>query len=133
MAIHRKLTQEELEKNSAVFHQWRNGGEHLPHFLRDFHDQKDLFKFLFDRALEQYKEDPNPFHVTQNMSWVDGHLYTIDHFLWLMAEFGYTLQKSKKAIAFNDPEETIREFTNEQRKQMAEVLMSGIKKQEEEL
>lgn len=53
-----------------------------------------------------------------------------DKILWLMAEFGYTLQKSKKQIAFNNPEETIREFTNEKRKQMAEVLISGLNKKE---
>ena len=113
-----------MRKNSVAFRQWRNGGEHLPHFLRDFHDQKDLFKFLFNRAIKDYEEEPSTQHITQNMSWVDGHVFTIDYFLWLMAEFGYTLQKSKKAIAFNDPEETVREFTNEQRKKMAEVLMS---------
>lgn len=129
MAIHRELNEEELKTNLAVFRHWRNSGQHLPHFLRDFHDQKDLFKFIFHIAKQDYENDPAPRHIAQNMSWADGHVFAVDYFLWLMAEFGYTLQKSKKQIAFNDVEETVKTFTKEQKEQMAKVLMSGLNKE----
>lgn len=32
----------------ADFDRWRREGQYLPEFMRDFHDQKDLFKALQD-------------------------------------------------------------------------------------
>ena len=68
----------------------------LPERLRDFHDQKDLFKsmhYLYQDG-EGAKDKPN---------WVDGHVYVIDWFLWFMASRGYTLQKTRKqGIEFKD-------------------------------
>lgn len=61
-------------------------GLHLPEFLKDFHDQKQIFKEI----QEWGKNTPNNF--------VDNHIYTIDFFLNYMAQKGYKLQKirSKK-------------------------------------
>jgi len=85
MAV-KPLTMEEYHEMKA----WLKAGKHLPSFMRDFHDQKDLFKTVggYDR------DDPYP-----DISWIDGHTYTIDRFLWWMAAHGYTLQKcrAKKA------------------------------------
>lgn len=78
----RELSMDNLQK-------FLESGEYLPVNMRDFHDQKNLFKsmhFLF-------RENEN----TENMpSWINGHIYTIDWFLWFMASRGYTLQKSRK-------------------------------------
>jgi len=30
-----------------------NNGNHLPEFLKDFHDQKDLFKAIVERAIDE--------------------------------------------------------------------------------
>jgi|SRR5688572_5166333 len=62
----------------------------LPDFMRDFHDQKDLFKAIY----ELYSGAENK--ISSN--WVDSHIFTIDFFLWFMAKHGYRLQrfKSKK-------------------------------------
>ncbi|MDY6885039.1 MAG: hypothetical protein SWL02_14835 [Pseudomonadota bacterium] len=68
---------------------WLDRGEHLPEQLRDFHDQKNFFKsmhFLQASESENFRE----------ISWRDGHVYTIDRFLWFMATRGYTLQKTRK-------------------------------------
>jgi hypothetical protein len=69
--------------------QFLNDGKHLPDFLKDFHDQKDIFKFL-----HSYFNKPSG--IGFNMpTWVDGQIYTIDHFLFFMGAMGYTLQKSR--------------------------------------
>lgn len=75
--------------------QWVKSGEYLPKFLRDFHDQKDFFKFMHSvyRDNDPKGEMPN---------WATGHIYVIDWFLWFMATRGYTLQKSRKKLRYMD-------------------------------
>jgi len=68
---------------------WLDNGEHLPVMLRDFHDQKDLFKAM--HCLYESKENENQFKDHPN--WVNGSIYIIDWFLWYMAGRRYTLQK----------------------------------------
>ena len=71
-------------------------GKHLPKKLRDFHDQKEFFKSM--HLLHQGNEGAD-----KNPSWVQGHIYIIDFFLWFMAARGYTLQKTrKKGVDFYD-------------------------------
>lgn len=66
-------------------------GEHLPHFMRDFHDQKELFKSIH----EAYRLEP-----TSMPNWTQAHIYTVDWFLWYMGQRGYTLQKSRAKVKF---------------------------------
>jgi hypothetical protein len=81
------------------FKKWRESGRHLPSFMRDFHDQKDIFK-----AMLNYFYDAERMPVT----WQDGHVFTVDWFLWFMAAHGYTLQKSRaKCDNFVDLQKTI--------------------------
>lgn len=89
----------------------------VPKFMRDFHDQKDLFKAI--HALYSKNEDNK---IPGN--WVDNHIFTIDFFLWFMAQHGYRLQKfkSKKFQQF-DIHETIEHFNNERRR----IVMSTLK------
>lgn len=68
--------------------EWLKSYEFLPLFMRDFHDQKDLFKAMHDRVQTESK-----------VSWVDGHCYVIDVFLWFMARRGYTLQKTRTKLS----------------------------------
>jgi hypothetical protein len=74
---------------------WLKSGEHLPKFMRDFHDQKDLFKTIHTLYRENEDAEKKP-------NWVDGHIYVIDWFLWYMASRGYTLQKSRKQVDFKE-------------------------------
>ncbi|WP_396180193.1 hypothetical protein [Flavobacterium sp.] len=81
------------------FKKWREQGRHLPSFMRDFHDQKDIFKAML-----------NYFSNAEDMpvNWQDGHVFTVDWFLWFMAAHGYTLQKTKaKCDDFHDLSVTI--------------------------
>jgi hypothetical protein len=82
---------------------WLKSGEYLPDFMRDFHDQKDLFKTMHSlyRDNERAHEMPH---------WCAGHEYVVDWFLWYMASRGYTLQKSRKKIQFR-PRTTWRDGT----------------------
>ena len=72
---------------------WLESGKYLPDMLKDFHDQKTLFKAMHSlyRDAEQVDRMPN---------WVDGQIYTIDWFLWFMASRGYTLQKSRTKLDY---------------------------------
>ena len=91
----------ELEK-------YMDENKNLPDFMVDFHDQKDLFKAIY----EQYRNG-NAKELLENVKWVDAHCFTIDVFLWWMGIHGYKLQKIRsKKVDFNDPIETIDYYTN---------------------
>lgn len=83
---------------------WLESGAHLPKFMRDFHDQKDLFKTIDRRVLNTSADKIN---------WVDAQIYTIDTFLYFMARRGYTLQKSRADVDFRDIEADIEETMSE--------------------
>ena len=70
--------------------EWLKSGKYLPAPLRDFHDQKDVFKAIDDTV------KPDPTGVVQRPSWIDAHCYVIDVFLWYMARRGYTLQRTRR-------------------------------------
>lgn len=75
----------------------------LPDFMRDFHDQKDLFKAIHSL----YSRNPDN-KIPCN--WVDNHVWTIDFFLWFMADHGYTLQKYRgKTFKACDIHKTIKD------------------------
>lgn len=78
---------------------WLKSGEYLPEFMRDFHDQKDLFKAL--QPIMQRSVDGGNTYL-ENMNWTMAHIYVVDVFLWCLARRGYTLQKSKKKLDFED-------------------------------
>ena len=97
--------------------------ENLPEFMKDFHDQKDLFKTIF----EQYK-DGNAKKLLEDVNWVNAHCFTIDVFLWWMGRHGYKLQKArKKGVEFNTPEETIKYFTDIRHGRSTEALKEALK------
>lgn len=75
---------------------WLNNHEHLPVVLRDFHDQKDVFKAMHSIVLE------NPDALVKRPSWIEGHCYVIDVFLRFMARRGYTLQRTRRRGEFRD-------------------------------
>lgn len=81
---------------------WLESGKYLPEFMRDFHDQKDIFKamhFTIDNA-------------DKNGNWRDGHIYVVDTFLWYMARCGYTLQRSRKDVDFRDMDKDVESMKN---------------------
>lgn len=92
--------------------EWLDRQQHLPGFMRDFHDQKDLFKFI-----QSVYEKTSLIPGATRISWRDAHIYAIDFFLWLLAKRGWTLQRSRKKFEFRDIEQDIEEYKTEYRKQ----------------
>lgn len=93
-------------------YEWLKSGEYLPVFMRDFHDQKDLFKAMHN-TIE---------NADQNGNARDGHIYVVDTFLWYMARCGYTLQKSRKKVEFKDMQDDIDRFKREMTDAFSKML-----------
>lgn len=100
---------------------WRKEGKHLPKFIRDFHDQKDLFKTIHELTIAPEEDG-------KQISWMEGQIYAIDTFLWFMARHGYTLQKTSKKLPFEDIEETVRTSTQIRDETSLNLLLSSFKK-----
>lgn len=75
---------------------WLKSGEYLPEPLRDFHDQKDVFKAIHQTINVEGHEYAKP------VNWIAGQCYVIDIFLWWMARRGYTLQRTRRRGDFRD-------------------------------
>jgi hypothetical protein len=89
--------------------QFLSDGKYLPKFMRDFHDQKRLFKlihWLYDPDMSKQKEGIVP-------DWVKSQCYVIDWFLWFMASRGYTLQKNKTKTEFEPQTFSIEDWVKE--------------------
>lgn len=73
---------------------WLKSAKYLPEPLRDFHDQKDVFKAMHEII------NVNGHGYAKDVDWVSGQCYVIDIFLWFMARRGYTLQRTRKRAEF---------------------------------
>jgi hypothetical protein len=100
-----KFTEVELRR----LRHWVNEGKHLPVWLRDFHDQKDVFKACEEKMGK----------AANGVTWVDGQIYTIDKFLRFMALHGYTLRRTRVAPSILD---TCKECTNRQQSAFAAMI-----------
>lgn len=95
---------------------WMSAGKYLPPFMRDFHDQKELFKTIDDATIKR------PDDLVKRPDWVSAHCYVIDVFLWFMAQRGYTLQRCRKQAEFRDIEADLKEW-RDWRTQQASAAM----------
>lgn len=86
---------------SGKLERWLKEGRYLPSFMRDFHDQKELFRAIH-QTIGVRKND-----MAKDVSWPVGQVYVIDIFLWWMARRGYTLQRARVDQEFLDIHETI--------------------------
>jgi hypothetical protein len=76
--------------------------------MRDFHDQKELFKDIQTFVENRKKAEPN-YTYLDGLTWVSAQIYVVDFFLWFMAQHGYTLQKSRVPnVEFHDIEEELK-------------------------
>lgn len=100
--------------------EYLENSKYLPDFIKDFDDQKVLFKRL-DR-LVQARNDV----YTKDVNWIAGQVYTIDVFLWFMAKHGYTLQKNRRKIEFENIYDDLDAFENELNEQHANFLKQII-------
>lgn len=98
--------------------QWMKDGKYLPPTMRDFHDQKDIFKAVHDIIMVEKHE------YAKDVSWVAGQCYVIDIFLWFMAKRGYTLQRSRARLPFRSLEADVQAARDQSRAAMALALSS---------
>ncbi len=111
--------------------QYVKSSKHLPHFLRDFHNQKDIFKWIEGLAISHLREDTksSQHYINEKLpDWVTAQIYTIDFFLWFMGQFGYTLQKSRANVEFRSLEE-IDKYHEDLRIQYTKMLIDGMNKE----
>lgn len=73
------------------------GDNYLAPDLRDFHNQKDAFKKMYQHY-KYFIEKLPPYMAEnlKNLTWVDLHIVGIDFILWHLAKQGYTLKYNKK-------------------------------------
>lgn len=86
--------------------------------LRDFHDQKDIFKTVHDIV------DVKNHEYAKDVSWIVGQCYVIDIFLWFMAKRGYTLQRSRTKLEFRDLEADVAACRNRSSQVFASIIQS---------
>lgn len=99
---------------------WLKSGRYLPPLLRDFHDQKDLFRTMHTSvspANQSIKE----------VDWMRGQCYVIDIFLWWMARRGYTLQKTRLKGDFHSIGADIKAYQTEQADLLKGVMRDRVR------
>lgn len=89
-------------------HDWIKEQKHMPGFMRDFHNCKELFRSAHTWA----KQKPDDHYY---MPWQTAQVYVIDVFLKFMAYHGYTLQKTRIKHDFHDIHDTIEHYENERK------------------
>lgn len=98
---------------------WMKVGGHLPRFMRDFHDQKRLFKHI-DEMVASKRSDPIGQYLAKDLpNPISAHVYVIDYFLWFMARRGYTLQRARQKFEFVDLDADLQDFERRLSEQVA--------------
>lgn len=105
---------------------WMKAGKYLPDALRDFHDQKDVFKAMHD--LQKPADPTDAIAGHYSLDFVTGQCYVIDRFLWFMARRGYTLQRSRARLPFRDLWADVRAATEKRDAESVALLESWISK-----
>lgn len=100
--------------------QWREDKKHLPEFLKDFHDQKDFFKYLHE-ALRLHDHE-----LLKDVSWIQNHVYTMDMLLFVLARYGWTLQRSRAHQNFDDLDSKIKEMNDYKSQQFNNLLLDKM-------
>ena len=95
---------------------------YLPIFMRDFHDQKDLFKSVFDWGYGKETEKPS-------IGWIDAHIFVIDVFLQYMALHGYVLKKSNTKEPTCDIYTTIKTHRDKRSEAFKNMLLDNAKQE----
>lgn len=102
---------------------WLKSGAYLPDCLKDFHDQKNVFKRL-DEMADRHE------WINGKPDWITLQIYTIDVFLYFMAAHGYTLQRSRlpeeKRPPFCDLKATIDEYQKRELTLLREQIQARV-------
>lgn len=109
-------------ENNGKLEAWLKSGDYMPSRLRDFHDQKDLFKCMHDFYSAAFRDPKN--EQWGIPSWTGCQVYIVDFFLYFMAMHGYTLQRSRSDLPFYSLDESVGEFQDMQAETLKRFLAS---------
>ena len=99
-----------------------NNQNNLPDFMKDFHDQKDLFKTIWSWWGKEIEDE-------LNIKWVNAMIFTIDKFLWFMGLHGYKLQKDRtKDVDFFDISDSMMQYEKKSLESLNNLLSEEITK-----
>lgn len=117
------MTSEEERQiaDQPLLSEFMKNGRYLPPVMRDFHDQKEIFRAI--HGLTGWNEGEG---WGREIPWVNGQIYTIDLFLHFMARHGYTLQRSRAKVPFHDLDEKVARYSREEREASAVALKAYI-------
>ena len=104
--------------------QWLKSGEYLPEPLRDFHDQKEVFKAMHEIVRE------TPGSLVRRPNWMEGQCYVIDVFLWFMARRGWTLQRTRRDGDFRDLDADVQAQTEKRDAESMALLAGALRGQQ---
>jgi len=112
-------------KTEKKLNSYRTGDnpKYLPDFIKDFHDQKNLFKFIHSTIKV---EDDDKDHILKQISYVEAQIYTIDYFLFIMFKYGYSLQKSRAKVSFFDIDYQMKKWKEKNNDNFLNMLQGGI-------
>ena len=98
--------------------EWLKTPQYLPPVLRDFHDQKDIFKAIHEAV------NVEGHGYCKQVNWIAGQCYVIDIFLWWMAKRGYTLQRSRKrGVEFRSLEDDVAALNARRQEAMSKIIL----------
>jgi hypothetical protein len=107
--------------------EWLDAGLYLPRRIRDFHDQKEVFKLIWRQVMaaqERAKLEGSPTPFEGEFSWVMAHCFVIDQFLWFMARHGWTLQRTRarEGFKFDDLDDAVQAYKDAEAAAFREML-----------
>lgn len=103
--------------------EWLKSGAYLPAPLRDFHDQKRIFKIIGEMVIRRQQREKSAYDRMMGdlPNWVEAHIYVVDFFLWFMARRGWTLQRSRQYYDFLDLDADIAAFEQREREGLKSI------------
>lgn len=106
------------------YRQYRDSNDHLPQCMKDFSDRCEIFD-----AMKALTDDAGMPEECQ-LSSMHAHIFTVDVFLWFMARHGYTLQRSRAHVEFDDLDQA-RQNVRDERLRRLERLINSTKAPQE--
>lgn len=100
--------------------EWLKSGKYLPPFLRDFHAQKRIFKWL--AWASRWTDSP----YLKEVTWTAAHIFVIDYFLWIMARHGWTLQRSRSKLEYDDLESKLQQHDEIERESLRKMFTKPL-------
>ncbi len=81
---------EDSKKNDSNIEYYRKELKYLPDFIKDFHNQKDLFKIIHG----WYNPHSIENELLKKITFRDGQIFIIDYVLWCLSKYGFKIQRN---------------------------------------